>query len=152
MRPYSLAAILLVAGCQPGAPTSPPDGEASPVAPEPAPAPSADRIASSGRLAGEYRVAGVDGQGIDLPYGIGASISADRILVSSDCVRLEWAYRFAGADLVTERTPTAGCERGFNEVEQAIADAFDAATQVAINRSNGYEFTGGGRTVTLFTQ
>ena len=156
MRQLLLAPVLLLAACQPaGEPdASAPDTGGVPEASvsSEAPAEPSDRISSTDRLVGEYRIAGVDGEGIDLPYGITASITAARIVVSADCVRMEWTYRFEGAVLVTERTPTAGCKRGLNEVEQAIGEAFDAATQVALDTSNGYEFAGGGHTVTLFTQ
>jgi len=155
MRTLFLLLALSLAACQPaGEPAAPDAAKPEPQATSetPALAEPSDRIVTTKRLAGEYRIAGVDGQGIDLPYGITASISADRILVSSDCVRMAWSYRFAGDALVTGRVPVESCARGLTAEEQAIMDAFDAATAVAINESNGYEFTGGGHSVTLFTQ
>jgi hypothetical protein len=109
-------------------------------------------ILKAERLVGEYRIAGADGRSIDLPYGVTASISADRIHVTADCINLEWSYRLAGAGLATRRVPTESCARGLAPLEQAIAEAFDHATAVALNKANGYEFSGGGHSVTLFTQ
>ena len=112
----------------------------------------ADRVTNSERLTGEYRVAGVDGQDINLPFGITASISQHRIEVASDCVRMAWSYRFEGQALATEPVPIVSCDRGRYPEEVAIENAFDVATAVRLNPSNGYEFTGEGRSVTLFTQ
>ena len=110
--------------------------------------PSTNRITATADLAGEYRVAGVDGQGIDLPYGISASISGDRIHVTADCVNMAWSYRFENGALATERVPVESCARGLTREEQAIAEAFDTATAVVLNRANGFEFTGDGSSVT----
>lgn len=152
MRTYPIAAIILVAGCQPGGPTAPPEGESATATPEHSPPPSSDAIASSERLAGEYRVAGVDGQGIDLPYGITASISDETIHVTADCINMAWSYHFDGGALATERVPVEGCARGLTPSETAIVLAFDAADTVSLNPANGYKFAGGGHSITLFTQ
>jgi hypothetical protein len=116
------------------------------------PGESGDAIASAERLIDEYRVAGADGRGLDLPYGISASISADRIDVSADCVVLAWSYRFESGRLITQRVPAKSCKRALTPEEQTIAAAFDSATSVAVTASNAYEFSGGGHSVTLFTQ
>jgi hypothetical protein len=146
--PVLLLAALMVAACQSAEPTAEPAAE---VRPSPSAAP-AQAITSAERLIGEYRVAGADGKGIDLPYGIAASISADRIHITADCVNLEWSYRLAAGALTTGREPTRGCRRALTPDEQAIATAFDAATAVALTEANGYRFSGGGHSVTLFTQ
>jgi len=157
----SIALVTLVA-CQPATeldssePTrSGPASEASPAVSSPAPLPavSGDRIVSPDRLIGEYRVAGVDGEGIDLPYGITASITAETIHLTADCVNVEWGYAMDGdGTLSTLRVPTEGCARGLNPTEEALVAGFDGAERVSRNASNGYEFSGRGPTVTLFTQ
>ena len=137
------------------APATPTPSEAgaamNPEVPATSPA-TADPGSAPDSLVGEYRIAGVDGEGIDLPFGISASISADRIRVSSQCVRFAWSYSYAKGALSTEQAPTLSCQRGLYPEEEAIEAAFDAATQVRITSANGYEFTGGGHEVTLFTQ
>ena len=116
------------------------------------PAPSGN-VVSPEQLAGEYRVAGVAGQDLNLPYGITASVTADTIHLTADCVNVEWGYTLdADGSLSTLRVPTEGCARGLNEVEEALVEAFDGAERVSRTASNGYEFSGRGPTATLFTQ
>src|SRR5690606_34982914 len=103
-------------------------------------------------LAGEYRVAGVDGGGIDLPHGITATITGDRIEVQSDCIRFAWSYARDGGRLTTAPQPAASCRRALLPPEQAVSEAFTAAESVARTPSNGVEFSGGGRSVLLFSQ
>lgn len=110
--------------------------------------PPAESIA----LAGEYRVAGVDGGEIDLPHGVTAAITGDRIDVQSDCIRFAWSYAWDGDRLTTATQPVASCRRALLPPEQAISDAFTAAETVARTPSNGLEFSGGGRSVLLFSQ
>ncbi len=111
-----------------------------------------EMVASAGTLAGEYRVAGAGGDPIDLPYGITASITPDRILVTADCVKAEWAYHFEGALFATERVPTESCERALAPEEETLFAAFDGADRVEHMESGAYEFTGTGPSATLFTQ
>ena len=149
LRPFPIAAMafaLLLSGCDGSK-----DPTAAPAANRTVAEPS-DHIVSAARLAGEYRIAGVDDAPLDLPYGITASISADRIHVVADCINAEWSYRFEGSRLVTERVPVEGCARGLTPEEEGVIAAFDAASSVSINRANGRDFTGGGHKVTLFSQ
>ena len=89
---------------------------------------------------------------MNLPYGIGASISDDRIHVVADCVNVAWTYRYDGGRLETERVPVEGCGRGLIPLEEALVAVFDAAEQVSRTPSNGIEFSGGGHSVLLFSQ
>jgi hypothetical protein len=153
------AAGAMVTGCDSrtdasaGTPAPAPDGVAvaepqpagQPPAASPVPAPPI-------RVAGEYRIAGVDGGDINLPHGISASIGENRIGVSSQCVEMAWSYRFEGARLTTEAIPVVSCDRGRYPEEQAIEAAFDAARAVERTESNGIRFSGGGRSVLLFSQ
>lgn len=113
---------------------------------------AAGTITAPANLVGEYRLVGVDGQDIDLPHGISASIMADMIVVESDCVRLAWSYRFEGAGLITAPIPTRTCRRGLLPAEQAISAAFDSAREVRRTDGNGVQFIGGRHSVTLFGQ
>jgi hypothetical protein len=149
-------AALALAACQPAAEREPTEPAASATAePKATPSPpsSAGALVSSGQLAGEYRVAGVGGKDINLPYGITASITADTIHLTADCVNVEWGYTMeADGSLATLRVPTEGCARGLNPTEEALVEAFDGAERVTRTASNGYEFSGRGPTATLFTQ
>src|SRR5690606_27071675 len=82
-------ALLALAACQPAAERKAAEPASSESAVEPPAAPSPDEggdlIVSPEQLAGEYRVAGVGGHGIDLPYAITASITADTIHLTADC-------------------------------------------------------------------
>src|SRR5690606_30446529 len=103
-------------------------------------------------LAGEYRVAGIDGADVNLPHGISAVITDERIDIQSDCIRFAWTYRFENQLLVTEQAPVASCRRAFLPQEQALQQAVEAADVVRRTPSNGIELSGGGRSVTLFSQ
>lgn len=109
-------------------------------------------IASAEALAGEYRVAGVDGEDVNLPHGITASITGERIDVQSDCVRFAWTYRFEDRLLVTEQAPVASCRRALLPLEQALTEAVEAADIVRRTPANGVELSGSGRSVTMFSQ
>jgi hypothetical protein len=151
-RPPFPIAFLVLAACQPAAERDAPEPAVSSTPAEPTPALSGNAVPPE-QLAGEYRVAGVGGQGIDLPYGITASITADRIHLTADCVNVEWGYTMdADGSLSTLRVPTEGCARGLNEIEEALVEAFDGAERVSRTASNGYEFSGRGPTATLFAQ
>ena len=161
----SCLSALALAACQPGDGGAPEDAAETPAAMpneaiSPTPSPTARPAPEEGEaggitaaeLTGEYRIAGVDGGGINLPHGITASIGADRIDVTSQCVEMAWSYRLEGAGLATTSIPVVTCDRGRYPEEEAIAAAFSAAREVERTASNGLRFSGGGRSVTLFSQ
>jgi hypothetical protein len=156
LLPWLLAAL---AACQPAGHDAPgPDetekvGTSVPDAPAlPAGAEGGDPIAAPGDLAGEYRVAGIGDEAIDLPHAITASISQDRIHVVSDCVNLAWSYRLEAGLLSTQRAAVEGCARGLTADEEALVAGFDGADKVLRDATNGYRFSGSGPVVTLYTQ
>jgi hypothetical protein len=104
-------------------------------------------------IAGEYRVAGIDGAELDAPIGIAVSIGADTIGLEP-CAGFAWSYRFTGGALETKRLPAsadvASCEPA-PEVVRAGA-ALAEATRVRRTSANGLEFSGGGRSILLFSQ
>lgn len=160
LMPCLVMAAALTA-CQPSA-NAPPAVDETPATPaspatEPTGSPAGDgpvagAIVSAAELVGEYRIPGVDGQDIDLPHGISATIDDTTIRVSADCVKFAWSYRFEGVRLVTETAPVVTCERGLLPEEEAVQAAFEAAEAVRRLPSNGIEFSGGGRSVILFSQ
>lgn len=155
-RTLSAIGLLALAACQPAA--EPDDREpivapaATDASPSPSPSDTGEAIASPEQLTGEYRVAGVGGDEIDLPYGITASITPETIRITADCVNVEWGYILVDGRMQTARVPVEGCARGLTDVEAALVEAFDGAERVTRNASNGYEFSGRGPTATLFTQ
>ena len=103
-------------------------------------------------LVGEWRIAGVDGQAIDAPYGVTASITADRIHVVADCINVAWSYAAESGTISTKRVPVEGCGRGLTVQEEAIVATIDAATGFGRVPSNAVEIFTTGRRVTLFSQ
>lgn len=152
----SLALVLcgLLAACgsaeNPAADPSP-TGAREAAGPPPQAASAAGALPASS-LAGEYRIAGVDGGDIDLPHGISATIGAHRIDVVSQCVEMAWSYRLEGTALRTTQLPVVSCDRGRYPEEEAIEEAFTDARAVERTESNGLRFSGGGRSVILFSQ
>ena len=104
-------------------------------------------------IAGEYRVAGIDGAELDAPIGIAVSIGPDTIELEP-CAGFAWSYRFTEGALETKRLPAspdvASCEPA-PEVVRAGA-ALAEATRVRRTAANGLEFSGGGRSILLFSQ
>ncbi len=131
-----LALPLLLAACQPAD----------------APVSAGDGAVAGPDLTGEYRVASVNGASIDQPEGVTATVTASRIDVRSGCIRFAFDYRMEGGALTTMDAPVASCRRGLTPAEQSVREAFAAATGVARTPANGVQFTGGERSVTLFTQ
>ena len=118
-----------------------------------APAGSNEATAASIALPGEYRVAGVDGADIDQPYAITASITADRVHVTADCLNFAWDYTVRGQTISTQRVAVEGCARGLTAAEEAVVAAFDSATTTAVRTpANAIELSGSGHSVTLFSQ
>jgi hypothetical protein len=149
----SAAIALAACGSEPElVPAERPGPTSSAAAGPPSPALSLAAITDPAALVGEYRVAGVGGQDVDLPHGITASISDAGIHVVSNCVNLSWSWFFEDARLVTERAPVEGCGRGLLPEEEAIVAGFDGATGVARTPANGIEFSGENGSVLLFSQ
>lgn len=149
----SAALMLALPACS--QPAGSGDTAASPVASSPASAPRVTRTPSAAApilLAGEYRVAGVDGRDIDQPYAITASITPARIHVTADCLNFGWTYTLAGDSIATERLAVESCGRGPTPAEEAVVAAVDAAARIARTPANGVELVGQGRRLTLFSQ
>jgi hypothetical protein len=154
-RSLALAACGLLAACDsaenPAADPSPTEAREPANAAGPAP-PAEAEPRTSLRLAGEYRIAGVDDGDINLPHGISATIGTNRIDVVSQCVEMAWSYRLDGTALQTTRLPVVSCDRARYPEEEAIEAAFTAAREVERTEHNGISFSGGGRSVVLFAQ
>lgn len=154
-----LAASASLAACQqaddvaaPATPASDSGAAATPtsVADGDPPAPAATAPAS---LVGEYRVAGIDGTEVGGQIGIALSITEENIFYDPRCASLEWTYTYQNGALTTDRPMDAPvCEIAVHPEKQRLAAALDAVTRAERTPSNGFELTGGGHSVTLFSQ
>ena len=135
-----IVAALAMAACYPA------DGEA-PVAPASTNSPS---LAIG--IEGEFVVTHVDGA----PYEQGfaghdprVTIGPDRIHFVSQCIYADWTYVRQDGAIETEsyyEPGTAMCPRGLTAGEQAVQDAFAAATEVETSE-DGLVFSDGGHSV-----
>ncbi len=109
-----------------------------------------------GSLVGEYRVAGIDGEPLDLPFALTLSID-DRLIVNEGvCGGDAWDYRLEGTklELTRTRSPDPACLATvrLHPVVLRLPAAIDAATRAERTPSNGIELSGGGHSVTLYSQ
>lgn len=146
---------LALAACQPPAPSEPATAAAQ-AAQNPAPE----------ALAGEYRVAGIDGREVGGGIGIALSITPREIAFEPRCAGFAWTYAYNGGILATDRPQkprasgealTAGppvpvCRIAIHPEQARLAAALDAVTAARRTPSNGIELTGGGHSVTLYSQ
>ena len=158
MRRIALStALLLLAACADRAP---------PLAEPPPPAagePPAAPLAPISSLAGEWRVAGIDGQPINEPYGIALSGSEKEIWWSPRCAGYASSYRIDGAnfssgpplDFVPPRPGEPGPPICLIAPPAKVASVFAAITagkKIGRTPNNGIEISGGGHSLLLFSQ
>lgn len=150
-----LLACLTLAACQP-------------IEPQSGSVPAADASTASvpSMLTGEYRVAGIDGQDVGGGIGIALIITDDQIWFDPRCAGFSWTYTHEDGALTTDRpeSPRAvdgqiaarlgrpTCRIAVHPEQRRLANALDAVRQVRRTPSNGIEMSGGGHSVTLFTQ
>lgn len=115
-------------------------------------------------VVGEYRVAGIDGEVLELPHGIAVSISDREISFEPKCAGFVWTYEYAAdGTLSTKRHPDYGgevapdgstvvCAVGLRPTDIPLARAIDAAQRVGRTPVNAIELVGNGRSVTLISQ
>lgn len=156
-----------IGGCVPQA-----GGEILAPAPAPVSEPAgvdgaASLISSIEALAGEYRVGGIDGKPLSGREGIAVSISDTQLSFEPACAGFVWRIAMVEGELRTFRpgdgnkdgeggfvaTPTGPvCRIAVPPEKRALAEAIDAARQAVRTPSNGIELSGGGHSVTLFSQ
>ena len=107
-------------------------------------------------LVGEWRIAGIDGNALDMPVGLALSIDADIIEYPSGCGGHAWRYRVEGHTMSTTptRTPDMDClaRSTFPREVFTAAAAIDAAERIERTPENGMRLFGGGRSLTIFSQ
>lgn len=143
------ASFLLVCAC------TAPVGEARPDASAQKPDPAA-AIASPSELAGEYRVAGVDGGEVDAPFGLVVSITDDAISFDAPCGGYGWSYTLDKGRLALAATdepdPSCLARARIHHLVFDTASAIAAANRAERTPANGVRLSGGGRSLTLFGQ
>lgn len=125
--------------------------------PEPAPPAPPAAVAS---LAGEWRVAAIDGRDFNESYGLALSGSARELWWEPRCAGVARRYRIEGARIAFTAPPGAAlagkpaevCAIGLPDRLPDVVRALDAATTVQRTEANGLLIGGGGRSVLLFSQ
>jgi hypothetical protein len=147
----SLTCLAVLASCGPAPNVEP----ATSPSPEPSVA-AALPLEPVGKLAGEYRVAGINSEDIDAPFGLALSASDNRITFAGPSGGYSWDYRLVETRLATTRaaSPDPAClaTARIHHLVFDLAAALDRATQAGRTPSNGITLSGGGRSVTLYSQ
>ena len=164
MRCVALAACLMpwgLSACH-AQPTNPAP-EASPSPPLAASIAGASDLGTVTTLAGEWRVAGIDGQPLDQPVGIALSASSEEIWWAPRCAGFVRSYAIQGQGFAArpalgvkprkpgEPTPpvcTIAPPPGAAELFRAL----DAAQTIRRTPENGVLISGGAHSVLLFSQ
>ena len=164
MQTFWIAALAsLLAACNGAMPASPDtsgEGELTvsdgPGEEPPHRVPGGVAIASTAELAGEYRVAGIDDDALDLPFAMVVSITESEIEQPGPCGGYGWSYSLKQGvfQKVSIREPDPAClaRSRIHFAVFATAEAIDAASYAERTPANGIRFSGGGRSVTLFSQ
>ena len=153
MKRGALALLMAVCGCQ--APMSPP--------PPPYEAPPGPPLQGQAltTLAGEWRVAGIDGKSFDESYGLALSADDSTIWWAPRCAGYERSYELDGihahfaltdAEFHKDGSPRIVCQIGIPSRLPEVFRAIDSADRVVRTPSNAIEISGGGHSLTLFSQ
>lgn len=156
--PALLLALLLSAGaCQPDLPDEGVLPGVEPTAPanDQQPANAADPR-SIETLAGGWRVAGIDGEQFDEAYGLGLYATDSLIYWEPTCAGQERLYTLDGTGFSASIPPSEGpaitCDIALPERLDDLWAAMDMATTAERLPDNSVRLSGGGRSVTLFSQ
>jgi hypothetical protein len=144
-----IALLAAVCACQPPLALAPPPHEAPPLA-----AVEGQAVTT---LAGEWRVAGIDGKPFDESYGLALSADDSKIWWAPPCAGYERSYDLDGtrarfSDLHKEGAPRIVCQIGIPSRLPDVFRAIDSADRVVRTPANAIEISGGGHSLTLFSQ
>lgn len=128
--------------------------------------PAADTLPVPAILTGEYRVAAIDGQEVGGGIGIALTVTDSMIWFAPRCAGFSWTYSYAGGALTMDRPEKPRAEGGLYDArrmrptcriavhpeQQRLAAALDAVTHAHKTPTNAIELSGGGHSVTLYTQ
>ena len=121
------------------------------------------RIAAVGDLVGEYRVAGIDGAGLQADFGIAVSIDGPMLSYEPTCAGFVWTIAEDAGAFTFTRSPGFGptrqpdgtiavCAVAVPPEMERLGAAVDAARRAWRTPANGVLLEGGGRSVLLFSQ
>lgn len=129
--------------------------------PQPKVVPERPRPEELTTLAGEWRIAGIDGQSLDEPVALALTGDARQLWWVPRCAGLVRNYRIQGTSIAfgpTDPTQPAGsptppvCAIGRPARLGDVARALDHATTITKTASNGVFVSGPNHSVTLFSQ
>ena len=114
-------------------------------------------------LAGEWRVAGIDGESFDEPYGLALRADGAEIWWEPRCAGIIRSYTIKGTAFATAprtseppadtRSPQRPvCAIGLPPRLGDVRDVLDGAETIQRTSANGIRISGGGRSLTLFSQ
>lgn len=111
-------------------------------------------------LAGEWRVAGIDGRAFDEPYGIALSADESEIWWEPRCAGQSVRYKIRGTRFATPGPPRGGpasepaavCKIAIPPRLPDVMTAIRAADRIERTPANGVRISGDGHSLTLFSQ
>lgn len=159
-----IGAAAMLAACQPAEPPVTSAESMPPAPPTQAKGDAPDMELVS--LVGEYRVADIDGSEIGGGIGLALTVTDKLIWFDPRCAGFNWTYTLVYGRLTTDRPQkprpagapyvagpgAATCRIAVHPEQQRLATALDAVTHARRTASNGIELTGGGHSVTLYSQ
>ncbi|MBB3034641.1 hypothetical protein [Alteriqipengyuania lutimaris] len=165
MRATILIAALLAACTPQAGPSGTQAGQNDGAASDAAQA-SADRALAPTTLAGEWRVAGIDGEAFDESYGLALSADEEEIWWEPRCAGQSIRYRIADGRFEAVPPPplpapepgaepapaNVVCLIGLPERLPEVMTAIRAADRIERTSANGIRLSGEGHSLTLFSQ
>lgn len=101
-------------------------------------------------------MAGIDDAPVDAPFGLALSVTAERIIFEGPCGGYAWDYRLEGRALQTtqRRSPDPACiaTARIHPLVFRLGAALDAVRSAGRDASNAVVLSGGGHSVTLYSQ
>lgn len=167
MRGWLVPCLAALAACNqegsaPQPEASEPDSAAATTAPTPV-VPGQPALPSPTILAGEWRVAGIDGADFNEAYGLALSADAREIWWTPRCAGFVRTYAIEGGVIrlgaassgpaaQPGTTPPPVCAIAPPARLPEVFRALDSADKIVRTPSNGIEISGGGHSVLLFSQ
>ncbi len=111
-------------------------------------------------LAGEWRVAGIDGKSLDEPVALSLTADEGQLWWSPRCAGLNRFYRIEGRQIaftptqvtVPGEAPPPVCQIGVPARVQQVFEALDRANSIARTDNNGVLVSGPTSSVLIFAQ
>tara|TARA_B100000678_G_scaffold272266_1_gene261586 strand:+ start:395 stop:853 length:459 start_codon:yes stop_codon:yes gene_type:complete len=152
MRPIPVLLLAALCACTPQE-DAPAPSETAPAVTDTAP--DQPRAQPSISLAGEWRLAGLDGGEFNESYGIALSADEGEIWWNPRCAGAVVRYRIVGDRFVVVEDPPpppVACAIAVPQRLPEVMNAIRAADRIERTPANGIRLSGGGRSVTLFGQ